>query len=365
LNTHDKEESVLKNIRLNVILSILALILLAGCAGIGPGTVDRDRFDYVNALSSSWKKQMLLNLVKIRYLDAPVFLDVSSVISQYAIEGQINLGATWRSESILGDNQTLGGSGKYTDRPTITYTPLTGDKFSRSLMTPIPIRAFLFLIQSEYPADFLFRICVQTINGVDNRFGAKAMEKSADPRFRRLIEALRRIQNSGGLGMRVKPIGKKQAVVIFFRREFSDEVAKDINTVQQILGFSPDAKEIRVVYGAFAADDQEIAMLTRSMLQIMIELASYIDVPAKDIEEGRVAKFSDKNASDMPPLIRVQSGASSPEDALVSIRYRDNWFWIDDTDLASKRMFSFLMLLFSLTETGEKTGAPIVTVPTN
>jgi hypothetical protein len=165
--------------------------------------------------------------------------------------------------------------------------------------------------------------------------------------------------------MRVKPIGKKKAVVLFFRSKFSDEIAKDINTVQQILGLNLNAKEINVVYGAFAADNQEIAMLTRSMLQIMIELASYIDVPAKDIEEGRVAKFSDKNASDMPPLIRIHSGASRPEDALVAVPYRDNWFWIDDTDIDSKRMFSFLMLLFSLTETGEKTGAPIVTVPTN
>jgi len=106
-------------------------------------------------------------------------------------------------------------------------------------------------------------------------------------------------------------------------------------------------------------------MLTRSMLQIMIELASYIDVPAKDIEEGRVATVFDKNATDIHPLIRIHSGASRPEDALVSIRYRDNWFWIDDTDIDSKRIFSFLMMLFSLTETGEKTGAPIVTVPTN
>jgi hypothetical protein len=78
---------MLKDISLNVILTILALILLVGCSGIGPATVERDRFDYVNALSSSWKKQILLNLVKIRYLDAPIFLDVSSVISQYAVEG--------------------------------------------------------------------------------------------------------------------------------------------------------------------------------------------------------------------------------------------------------------------------------------
>jgi hypothetical protein len=353
---------MLKYLRLNVKLAMFAVILLAGCTGIGPGTVERDRFNYVNALSSSWKKQILLNLVKIRYVDAPIFLDVSSVISQYALEGTINLGAYW-DDPILGDSRMVGGSGKYTDRPTITYSPLMGDKFSRSLMTPIPISGFLFLIESGYPVDFLFRICVKTINGIDNRIAGKEMGKSADPKFRRLIEAMRRIQMSGGLGMRVKPTGDRRAIVIFFRRELSDE--KDINTVQQILGLNPDAKEIRVVYATYAADDQEIAMLTRSMLQIMIELASYIDVPAKDIEEGRVIPASDKNASDMPPLIRIHSAASLPEDALVSIRYRDNWFWIDDRDFESKRMFSFLMILFSLTETGKSSGAPIVTVPTN
>jgi hypothetical protein len=345
-------------------VTLLTLVLLTGCSGIGPSTVGRDRFDYVNALSESWKKQMLLNLVKIRYLDAPVFLDVLSVISQYSVEGTIDLGASW-NDPILGDGRTLGGSGKYADRPTITYSPLIGDKFSRNLMTPIPIHGLLLLVQSGYPMDFLVRICVKTINGIDNRFGTEFMGVPADPQFRRLIEAFRRIQKSGGLGMRFKPIGDKQAIVIFFRREFSDEIAKDINTVRQILGLRPDAKEIRVTYGAFAADDQEIAMLTRSMLQIMVELGSYIDVPAKDIEEGRVVKVSNPDTNGMPPLIRINSGASRPEDAMVAVPYRGNWFWIDDTDVASKRIFSFLMLLSSLTETGDKSGAPIVAVPTS
>lgn len=309
-----------KNIHLKIMITILTLVLLAGCSGIGPGTIDRDRFDYVNALSSSWKKQMLLNLVKIRYVDAPVFLDVSSVISQYAVEGKIDLGASW-NDSILGDSQMLGGSGKYTDRPTITYIPLTGDKFSRSLMTPIPIRALLFLVQSGYPVDFLFRTVLQTVNGIDNRFGPKMRGRSADPKFYRLIEAMRRIQKSGGFGMRVKPVGKRKAVAVFFRSKLSDEIAKDINTVQKILGLNPDAKEIRVVYGAFPADDQEIAMLTRSMLQIMIELASYIDVPEKDINEGRAAVAIDENVSGIPPLIRIRSDSSRPDDALVTVPY--------------------------------------------
>jgi hypothetical protein len=76
------------------LLSGFVILLLAGCSGIGPVTVSRDRFDYTAAISDSWKRQMLFNLVKIRYGDAPVFMDVSSVISQYQIAGQVNLGAT-------------------------------------------------------------------------------------------------------------------------------------------------------------------------------------------------------------------------------------------------------------------------------
>ena len=55
---------------------------MAGCSAVGPATIDRDRFDYVSAISESWKRQTLLNLLKTRYLDAPVFMDVASVINQ-------------------------------------------------------------------------------------------------------------------------------------------------------------------------------------------------------------------------------------------------------------------------------------------
>jgi hypothetical protein len=45
------------------------------------------------------------------------------------------------------------------------------------------------------------------------------------------------------------------------------------------------------------------------------------------------------------------------------VRYRDRWFWIDDRDASSKRVFAFLMLMFSLTETGTAQSAPVLTVP--
>jgi len=42
---------MLKKQRFTVIFTAPALILSTGCTGIGPGTVTRDRFNYVNAIS--------------------------------------------------------------------------------------------------------------------------------------------------------------------------------------------------------------------------------------------------------------------------------------------------------------------------
>jgi hypothetical protein len=354
---------MLKGFRFIGSFIIVVLIFSAGCGGIGPKTVARDRFDYITAVSESWEKQMLLNLVRLRYMHAPVFLDVASIINTYALETELEASAGWNA-FLVGDSQLVGARGKYTDRPTITYTPLMGEKFTASLMTPLPVTGILSLLQAGYPVDFVFRLCVHTINGIENRFGGQLMRHAADTRFNSLIQSLGKIQKSKGLGTRVRREGKEKATVLFFRRKPSDEVLMEMRNVRQLLGLSMDSWGFNVVYGSIAADDKEIAIQTRSMLQIMAELASNIEVPEKDVAEGRVYA-PPADAPGFEPLIRIRSGDSLPSDAYVGVRYRKQWFWIDDRDISSKRIFAFSMLLFSLTETGPKGGAPIVTVPTN
>ena len=63
----------------------LLLWSVAGCGSIGPTTVNRDRFDYITGISEPWKPQTLLNIVKLRYADVPVFMDVGQVISGYEL----------------------------------------------------------------------------------------------------------------------------------------------------------------------------------------------------------------------------------------------------------------------------------------
>src|SRR6266581_3112243 len=71
---------------------LLALLGASGCASFGPTSVDRDRFDYIQAIATSWKQQTLLNIVKMRYADTPVFLDVAQVIGSYQLQAGVSVG---------------------------------------------------------------------------------------------------------------------------------------------------------------------------------------------------------------------------------------------------------------------------------
>ena len=133
-----------------------------------------------------------------------------------------------------------------------------------------------------------------------------------------------------------------------------------------MLGLNPELKEFKVVYGSLANDDREMAIQSRSMMEILGELAAYIDVPDAHVAEQSATPAMVEEAAiaaDIPPLIRVKSGSEEPDDAFASVRYRDHWFWIEHQDLKSKRVFSFLMFLFSLADSGTPRRAPVVTIP--
>ena len=356
--------------RITLSKMVLLLLTVGGCVSIGPGTVVRDRFDYISAISDSWKSQMLLNLVKLRYGDAPVFLDVGSVINQYGIEGSVGFSGSWSQNSQLPWPYTalysLLGSGRYVERPTITYTPLSGEKFARNLMTPIPPAAILNLLQGGYPVDLVLRLCVHSINGINSRFGSGARARQADPDFYELVERLRNIQQSGDLGLRVRKTGDQTTTLLVFSRKPNAAIDADRTAVRNLLGLDPKTEELTVVYGSVAMNDKEIAMLTRSMLEILLDLSSYIEVPAASASERRTFPTPAPeivNGTPVVPLIRILSSSQGPSDTFAAVPYRQEWYWIDDKDFASKRLFSFIMFLFTLTETEGKPNAPLITIP--
>jgi hypothetical protein len=109
----------------------------------------------------------------------------------------------------------------------------------------------------------------------------------------------------------------------------------------------------------------EIAVQSRSKLEVMLELYSSIEVPAVHAAEQRVfPALADHEAECSPKqLIHVRSDVHRPQDAFVTVLYRDYWLWIDDRDLYSKRTLSSLLFLFTPTETGGTLENSVVTMP--
>ena len=172
----------------HLVALIVALLVIASCSSVGPGSVRRDRVDYVGAVADSWKYQTLLNIVRLRYGDAPIFLDVSSVISSYTVQGTLMINGEIITDTT-GSFVNPGAAASYTDKPTISYTPLTGDKFDKSLLRPLTPGTIFALIQAGWPADFVLRVTVRSINGIYNRASEGVQVRPADPEFYPLIEA--------------------------------------------------------------------------------------------------------------------------------------------------------------------------------
>ena len=356
-----------------VVSSMLVALMLYGCSSMGPGTVPRDRVDYANALSDSWKDQMLLNIVRLRYADTPTFMDVSSVIAAYTIQiagsagAAGNIGVSSNSTTLPNATASVGVAGGYNDRPTISYTPLTGAKFAKSLLQPIPPEAIFSLISAGYPADVVLLSTVRALNGVYNRTATGGKRRPSDPDFYPLVEALRRIQASRAFSIRIEKRDNDQvAIGTFASRPLDPEVQRDVDFVRKTLNLHGENGETTLDYGAVQRDPKELAVLSRSMIEVMNEMSADIEVPAGDVSSGRTYATAEVAPDASPydqPRVKIHSGPTPPGDAFTAVRYRDTWYWISDQDFSSKRSLTFLLLFFSLAETGVVPEAPVLTIP--
>jgi hypothetical protein len=170
----------------------LGLVLVAGCGGSATsGSLPSTRLDYNEAIVRSSNEQLLLNLVRLRYLHAPQFFEVTAVTTQSSVTQGGNFGIGGNLGNNLVDNTiftpfvtpSLGGSVQVEDRPTVSYQPLQGEAFAQRMVRPIRPETLLLLVDVGWRIDRLLACCVQRINGV----GAPALsshdERFGNPRF--------------------------------------------------------------------------------------------------------------------------------------------------------------------------------------
>jgi len=211
-------------------------------------------------------------------------------------------------------------------------------------------------------------IALDSINGIRNE-SKRVMSHSADPRFNRLAHLIRNLQLAEAVEVRIEhPKNGSETSLITFTSNQDPQAKAESAEVRSLLGLRPDSQRLTVTYGGYSGKPDEISMMTRSMLQVMLELAAGVQVPQSDVSEHKVNPGLVEGQARAPqttPTVNIQSGNAEPTDASVAVQYAGRWFWISDTDIRSKDMFGVVMLLFSISEIGFKGNGPIVTVPAN
>jgi len=381
--------------RCGALLAALGVACLAsGCTSLGPNKLQDSHLAYNKAVQKAIMEEDLLNVVRLRYLDMPVSLSVSSIAAQTTFHvgtgGQFGIERGDTAANILPD---IG----YSDRPTITFTPAQGQQFLESLAQPIPLEMLVRLAATHSGIDVLLRVAVANLNGIPNRFD------TASPDFDRLAADFRalEIQDGVGAGFLDRPVALSEPIPADSVDASSVlEAARDHRRFQQLedgsyrlmgtrsvpffwvdpsnpatselldrlrLKANEASFEIKNAHqiGPPEEPTDSLAMSTRSLLQVVVYLSHGVEVPEAHGSTG-VSRPEGGQAPDLSDLFRVRVSSKRPEEPGTAVEYRDHWFFIPDSDHVSKRTFGLMQALF-LSQILEEPvqGAPVLTIPLN
>lgn len=343
-------------------------LLAAGCVSFGGGKLEHDQVDYARSLDRAQKRQTLANIVSLRYADTPTFLPVTQVIAAYNFDASATASVAGSTINGSGTSGSAGGTVGYSNHPTFTFTPTTGEEFAAGYIRPLSPSLVLPLVQSGVPIDLLLRIVMQSVGDLQNSAALSgAGASSGSVGFFELIHVLRRLQLKGALTVRFEKTddGNRVFLAIDPTRSSDQDVADDAQLARKLLHAPVGAKEIEVVYGAVPERGATVGVVTRSVTGVLTEIGAQIEVPEADVHSHATTPTVKLLDVESRPTIIVHVGQQAPPDAYASAVYGANQYWIDSRDFDSKFAFSVVQNLIALAETSGNSKAPIVTIPAN
>ena len=359
-------------------LIILALLLFTiifstvGCFNIGPHAMKHEWLKYNRAISGIKNQQDLLNFVRLRYNDSPTMLAVTNINSQLLFGGNAQgTYSFYEGPAKAGaDSFLFGLIPKYEDKPTITYQPLQGEKFVKNVLEQISLDVLMLLHNSGWSVERIFRLCVQDINGIQNAPSASGPTPDLAPEYEDFLSVailMRKLQKRNFINFEYETINGKSTIVLRFAKE-----ALTLPETLELVGMlrlTPEKKYYPILLNNMDHDPNYVSIRTRSVMGLLYYLSQSVEVPQEDIRSGRLTttKYTDGSpfcwGDIFDSLFEIKSSPDVPSDAYMSVKYRRNWFYLDDMDVESKRTYSLFKQIFAIQAGKIKVEIPVLTLP--
>ena len=349
--------------------SIVALVvscLLVSCTVVGPNAIRSGRLAYNEAITETNNQQILKLVIKSRYQETANLLSVASVTANVSVATSAGIQAGFGDSSDYDGNLVpFSGGFIYEENPTISYTPVAGATYMRRVMSPLPISSLAQIAGSMNNVNLNFQILVSSVNGIYNPDFLFASE-SDDPRFDRVVTLMSELTQAHRLHWAEDP--QRQGTFALVIDQSEPQYAERVRELRELTGLpakgratNPDVIPVALAWHGIPTGG--LGITTRSVLDLMEILAGAIDVPPADLANGVAEQYP--RPGRVGRALRVRYADAKPEQAYIAVEFHEGWYYIDSSDLMTKRFFRLLSSLFtsSMADATAKSATPVLTVP--
>lgn len=406
------------------ILALGGLCILAfpgaflGC-GFGPRSLVQTRLQYNEAVKTTSEEQFLLNIVRLRYTNTPSSLAISNIADQQELASELQAIPFFLAGAADGfRSQALPqASLSRASRPTLSYTPLDDEEYTRRLFTPISLNGAFYLSRTTWPIATVFRLYLENLNWISNAETASGPTPKCAPDYAQFLEGIHALQelqdaqlvqlfidqqeeilagpfpdppNASDLAIKAVEmeleVRKEPQGFCLIRKTNQPMLAIDPmaklnpawDTFCRCFYVDPEASNLKITTEELPPFSDEngprlelLDLETRSLLQALFFVSHGIDVPKEHIVAGKVPMTCNPDGTSfdwrqvMDGLFHVHCVKSKrrPEEAYVAVRYEDYWYYIDHRDRDTKATFALLLEVSRLELQSYESEAPLLTIP--
>lgn len=339
------------------ICSLTLALLMTGCASIGPRVLQQDRLHYNEIMRNTSNQELLFNMVRLRYNEAPMAIKVGNISGSTTWQKQAAFGTTLFSPSSKfgsPNSSTLGAQTLIVDNPIISYTPLDGSAYTLAFLRALDLSDINVLLQSSWSISRLFRLSLQSIGTAVNAPSAARPTSSHIPVYKDFLAvaaALRRIQVNDSLIVYYKNKGDHEELNLVIRHGYK------LNAKEKAL-FKKTGIEIyhNKITLTNKPQPHKVYVITRSMLGVLNYLSKGMDVPPIDAQRKILTQTKYRNGKIfnwqevVTGIMTIHYSDTRPQNAFLSVPYRGRWYYISDSDTSTKQTLILLSNLSGLVQ---------------